>query len=111
MNDSVWMDWWIYFYDDTVYYEAYGSGSTISFTPPEQGSYYIEINAYDDYDGYVYDSRTIDVLNVAPSVSIIGVPEQIDEGNSVQLTAEVSDPGEYDTIFTYDWQIFKDGHG
>ena len=27
----------------------------------------------------------------------------------VQLTAEVSDPGEYDTIFTYDWQIFKDG--
>ena len=44
---------------------------------------------------------TVDVLNVAPTVAINGIPSTPVEGTEINLTAAVADPGTLDTVFTY----------
>jgi len=51
---------------------------------------------------------SVDVLNVAPMVMIMNAPSVSDEGTEINLTSEVSDPGEAET-FTYAWNVKKDG--
>lgn len=51
---------------------------------------------------------TVNVLNVAPTVSIKGAPATAKEGTMLDLTCKVGDPGKADT-FSYDWSVTKDG--
>jgi len=52
-------------------------------------------------------TKEITVVNVAPTVSIVGAPVSSPEGTAINLTATVTDPGT-DT-FTYAWSVTKAG--
>ena len=54
-------------------------------------------------------SWEVEVLNVAPTVAINGIPTAPVEGTEINLTAAVADPGTLDTVFTYAWTVTKDG--
>ncbi|NLX97528.1 MAG: cadherin-like domain-containing protein, partial [Rhodopirellula sp.] len=61
-----------------------------------------------DEDGN--NTATIDVMvkNVAPTVSINGLPETSPEGTAINLSATVSDAG-VDDVLSYAWSLLKDG--
>ena len=53
------------------------------------------------------------VTNVAPSVSILGIPAgSVTEGTAISLTSLVSDPSSADTAagFLYSWSVKKNGN-
>ena len=54
-------------------------------------------------------TTTVTVNNVAPIVSILGIPVAPNEGTPITLTAGISDPGTLDT-FTYSWIVTKNGN-
>jgi uncharacterized delta-60 repeat protein len=57
------------------------------------------------------DSVSVSVHNVAPTVSILGVPDSGFIDSEVTLSAAVTDPGAEDTAagFTYSWTVTQDG--
>jgi hypothetical protein len=86
------------------------TSSTFSFTPSDNGSYVVRLTVIDsDNDSTTVNSDAITVTNVSPTVAITGEPgSDINEGDEVDLTANVTDPGSADT-FTYAWSVKKDG--
>lgn len=94
---------WFVNWGDGTHEDAAGPTATLSHTYPDDGTVSIEVVAVDD-DGIYRASRTIDVLNVAPTLLMAG-NSAIDEGGIYVLgLARVSDPGD-DTIesWTIDW--------
>lgn len=90
--------------------EAYaeGEGAEVAFTPDDNGTYIVTMTATDNGGASSSATATIDVLNVAPEVAIVGLPESGVEGTEISLASTVADPGAADT-HTYAWEILKDG--
>ena len=80
----------------------FGDGNTAegSLSPThayaDNGTYAVTLTVTDDDNGSGSDSLTVTVHNVAPSVSA-GSNQSSDEGSSITLAAEFSDPGSADT--------------
>ena len=87
---------------------ATGTANTIAFTPDDDGIYDVSLIITDDDGGSFTSSKTINVTNVAPVVSITGLPQSSPEGTAITLGSNVSDPGTGDT-HTRVWSILKDG--
>jgi PKD repeat protein len=75
------------------------------FTPDDDGRYRVVLEVSDEDGGSSSVEKPIDVVNVAPSASIVSVSPQCREGAQIQVDAKVSDPaGTHDTI-TYQWKV------
>jgi len=82
-----------------------GSSSAVtSHTYSENGTYTVIVSVLDDAGGAGSAFFVIDVLNVAPSVTMLPSHTTIDEGGTVVFTASVSDPGVLD-VLTYSWDL------
>jgi hypothetical protein len=100
--------------DGVAYTSGTGTGlpgdltSDFTFTPDDNGVYVVTFGMTDN-DGLTgTDSATINVTNVAPTVTIVGAPATSPEGTPITLTSTVTDPGTADTD-TYAWSVTKDG--
>jgi hypothetical protein len=85
-------------------------GQSFTFTPTDDGSYVVRLTVVDDDNGSTTEnSDAIVIGNVDPTGSITGEPVgNINEGDTVNLTAVPADAGEEDT-FTYAWSVTKGG--
>ena len=88
------------------------SSADFSFVPTDNGSYVATVTITDK-DGGHSDVSTdpITVDNVAPTGTITGQPDgDINEGDTVQLTANGADVGAADVAsLTYSWSVTKTG--
>jgi PKD repeat protein len=99
-----------YAWDVTKDGEAYpsGEGEQFSFTPDDNGIYEVTVTATDDDGGTGAATSSIEVSNVAPTVSITEPTGDLVEGTEISLGAQLTDPGTADT-HTYAWDVTKDG--
>ena len=84
---------------------ASGAGSSASHRYGQDGVFTATLTVTDDDDGVGTDTTTIVVENVAPTVDVAPVGGL--EGGLLVLRAQVSDPGDDD--FTYAWDFTGDG--
>jgi hypothetical protein len=110
---------------DGVTFTQVATGSTgpgsdsvaINYTPDDNGTFVVTLNATDKDGATGYLIQTIDVTNVAPTATIKaddGVsdpPTSGTEGNSITLTGLASDPSSADTAagFDFEWAVTKNG--
>ena len=89
---------------------AFSIGHTYLNNPAgaPQGSFTISATVADASLATANATTSIQVKNVAPTVTINGAPPSILLGSSVALTSTVIDPGTLDT-FTYAWSVTKNG--
>jgi PKD domain len=98
----------------TYAFDCEGDGTFGAFQASDQtscsfgadGSYPVGVKVKDDDGGVDEASTTVVVNNVAPSVGTVQVdPNEVDEGDSVDLSAPASDPGTDDATLDYsiDW--------
>ncbi len=74
-----------------------------------RGTYVATCVVTDDDGASVTVTKTITVNNLAPTVSISGLPQGSSaEGTAISLTANATDAGG-DTSFTYSWSVTKGG--
>src|SRR5205085_12357850 len=66
------------------------TGTSFSFTPPDNGSYVATVRITDDDNGFVdVSTNAITVTNANPTADISGAPESsIAEGTAVNLSAD-----------------------
>jgi single-stranded DNA-binding protein len=91
--------------NDSVF-SAYGASDNTSCSFGADGDYTVGVKVRDDDDGVGEASTVVHVLNAAPSIDTLGLdPDELDEGDSTDLAATVSDPGSDDTTLGYsiDW--------
>jgi hypothetical protein len=91
---------------------ASGTASTVSFTPDDNATYVVTLNATDKDGGTGTAQVTIDVFNVDPTVIILGAaPLSRPEGSAINLTSAVSDPSSVDAAagFSYTWSVTRNG--
>jgi hypothetical protein len=87
---------------------AGGDTEEFTFTPDDNGAYFVTVTVTDKDGGSGQAVAFIDVLNVAPTAEIVGMPATGYEGAAIALLAGVTDPGTADT-FSYAWTITKNG--
>ena len=83
---------------------ASGNGTTLDFTPDDEGTYEVTLTVTDGDGGVGTDTATIVVNNVAPTIVLSGATN-VDEGASYGLTlGTITDPGA-DTVTQWivDW--------
>jgi hypothetical protein len=85
-----------------------GSGSAFNLLPTDNGTYVVTLTATDKDGAASIASKSIAVVNVAPTVSITGAPASSAEGTAVNLASSVVDPGGTST-FTYAWAVTRNG--
>lgn len=78
--------------------------ATVNHTYGDNGPYKMSLTVTDDDGGQVVYSTTVDVDNVAPSIKPIG-PFNVDEGESITVTAEATDVGSDDMKFTWKFEF------
>ncbi|MCC6580437.1 MAG: PKD domain-containing protein, partial [Phycisphaeraceae bacterium] len=98
-------DWRITQDGDVV---ATSQSEAFNWMPTDDGQYQIALTVTDQYGSEVALNRTVSVTNVVPTLVLSGLPETLNEGNSVSLASAVTDPGILDT-FTYAWTITRNG--
>jgi len=90
-----------------------GGGSTLSFTPNDEGTYVATLQATDDGGKTGTTSVTITGTNVAPTALIKGVAWQLPQflvaSETVTFTGDLYDPGSLDT-HTVLWSFGDGGH-
>jgi PKD repeat protein len=79
------------------------SGQNITHKFIDSGTYNITLNVTDSDGGTTQQSTQVTVNNLAPTINTVNIPNHINEGSTVQLTANASDAGN-DTL-TYNWYI------
>ena len=79
-----------------------GSGTSVTFTPPDNGVYTATFAVSDGADSAT-DAATVTVANAAPTVSVSG-PASGTAGNPLTYTAAITDPGAADT-HTVAWRV------
>ena len=96
--------------DPTSTTVATGILASITFTPVKVGNYTVSLTATDK-DGGVSPAATatINVTNIAPTVTITGAPASSPEGTLISLTGNVSDPGSAVETYRYTWNVSKNG--
>ncbi len=85
---------------------ATGTEPGFSFTTADEGMYEVSLTVSDDDGGMgTAELQTIEVVNVAPSLSNLQVPAGgADEATSFTLSGDISEPGTLDTLtLTIDW--------
>src|SRR2546426_139416 len=82
-----------------------GTTSTLNFTPNAAGSYVVTLTVTDNYPASGTDSRTVNVVDVPPGVSIVGAPASSPEGTAINLTSTASGTG----TLAYAWGVTKNG--
>jgi hypothetical protein len=85
---------------------AEDTGEVLRFTPAGEGTYTVTLEATDDQGASGTDTVTLTVRNVAPQVEA-GPDRSAREGDEIELTAQVRDPGQSDT-HTYRWSVVAD---
>jgi hypothetical protein len=88
-----------------------GSAASLNFTPNDNGAYSITLNVTGT-SGTGTANASITVTNVAPTVTMMGIPVSSSEGTAITLTSMVSDPSSADTAagFLYSWAVTKNGN-
>lgn len=86
---------------------ASGSGTSFSFTPDDNATYVVTLNATDKDSGTGSTSKPIAVTNVAPSVNA-GTGATINEGATFSSSGSFTDPGADTWTATVD---YGDGSG
>ncbi len=87
---------------------ALGTTAAFTFTPDNQGSYIVTLTVTDK-DGLSSTAQTtVTVVNVLPTVAIVGAPASSPEGSAINLTSTVFDPGTADPAI-YTWSVTKNG--
>jgi PKD repeat protein len=76
---------------------ASGSGPSFSFTPDDNGTYTVILQATDKDGGTGSTSVNIEVLNVPPTVSIVSLDQTVDCRKKATLRFSFSDPGVNDS--------------
>jgi PKD repeat protein len=76
---------------------ASGSGPSFSFTPDDNGTYTVILQATDKDGGTGPTSVNIEVLNVPPTVSIVSLDQTVDCRKEATLRFLFSDPGVNDS--------------
>jgi PKD repeat protein len=78
---------------------ASGSGISFAFTPNDNGTYVVTLTATDKDGGQAFDSKTVTVTNVAPTVALTGPASGsiTPIGAPVTFTGTYADPGSADT--------------
>jgi PKD repeat protein len=76
---------------------------TVTHTYGDNHIYFLALKVTDDDGGETTYNTTIDVDNLAPSITQIVIPSNIEEGTSTIYSAEASDPGSDDLTFTWSW--------
>jgi uncharacterized delta-60 repeat protein len=85
-----------------------GTGTTFTFTPPDNGSYNVALTVRDDDNGQVTaQPKTLTIGNVNPTATIGDGAEIVAEGDSVHYTSEADDV-DADPL-AYLWTVTRDG--
>src|SRR5262249_23722006 len=93
---------------------ASGTGTTLIFTPDDNGTYSVSLTATDKDGGTSPVARSVILVdNVPPSAAITGVPTsgQSMVGTAITLGSTVTDPSPVDVAagFTYAWSVTNNG--
>jgi len=88
---------------------ASGSGPSFSFTPDDNGTYTVILQATDKDGGTGSTSVNIEVLNVPPTVSIVSLDQTVDCRKKATLRFSFSDPGVNDSPWSVEI-IWGDGN-
>lgn len=75
---------------------------TGSHTYGDDGNFTVKVEVEDDDGGSNYASTIVHVENLPPQLALSG-STVIEEGSSVQLIANITDPGSDDIYVTWDW--------
>lgn len=86
--------------------------SSYSFTPDDNGIYVVKLTVTDKDGGAGTATSTINVINVAPTATITGVPSKSFAGTPINLGSTVNDVSEIDVKsgFKYLWSVTKNGN-
>lgn len=95
-----------YAFDFGSGYGAFGSGSSASFTPADNGTYVVRAKVMDK-DGGVTEYTATVVVDNAPPVADAGPDQVANEGDTVSLSGSFTDPGVLDT-HTFLWHVSAD---
>jgi PKD repeat protein len=81
----------------------FGSPDSVSYIYGDNYNYTLVLKVTDDDGGMTTYNTSINVYNLAPSLTQIVIPPNIEEGASTLFSAEASDPGSDDLTFTWAW--------
>ncbi len=86
---------------------ASGKGTTIAYTPPNNGNYRVSLTVRDKDTAAGTASQDFVVTNVGPTATIAAGAASVAEGSPATFTASASDPSTVDTSagFTYVWKV------
>src|SRR5204863_2721997 len=105
--DAVALSWAVYKNGGSAAY-ASGSGSSLQFTPDDNGSYRVVLTAADGDGGAASAETTINVANVAPTPAIGSVSGALLEGSTLTVTETGRAPGREGAL-TLSWAVYKNG--
>ena len=102
---------WSVLRNGATYPVANTTGINLSFVPVDEGVYAVTFTAIDEYGQASTQPAeiTLNVANVAPSVTIHGQQPEMDEGSTLSLSRTITDPGSLDQFPLTVWTVFKDG--
>jgi hypothetical protein len=87
-----------------------GSLGTMNHTYADNGPYTVSVNVTDKNGGSETKSFTVNVSNIAPTITDISVsPLQALIGHNVTFSGTATDPSSVDTAAGFTWQWSKDG--
>ncbi|HEX4590087.1 MAG TPA: hypothetical protein VH120_09175, partial [Gemmataceae bacterium] len=90
-------------------YDAFSVTGVIQYTFPAAGDFPVNVIAIDNSGTSAPMTTDVLVRNVAPTLSKVAITPSVNEGGTVTLTGNVSDPGPNDTFtLTVNW---GDGSG
>lgn len=81
-------------------------GANVQHTYADDGVYEVTVTVSDEDGGRVTGAHEVTVNNIAPLISPLMLPNGVQEGGRVSLSATVSDPGADELTYTWD---FGDG--
>ncbi|MGY5880973.1 MAG: PKD domain-containing protein, partial [Candidatus Thorarchaeota archaeon] len=83
----------------------FSASDEVTHTYGDDSVYTIIFTAVDDDGGITTYTTTIDVNNVAPSITEFTVPSSVNEGSIATCEADAYDPGSDDLTFTWEFEL------